>query len=68
MALSLLFPVMLYGLVLEKEEKLVQMMKMNGMKIYNYWLVYFLFNFALCLVTNIVFFMLGVFVLQTSFF
>jgi hypothetical protein len=67
-ALSLLFPVMLYGLVLEKEEKLVQMMKMNGMKITNYWAVYFLFNFLLCTITNIVFFLLGAFALNTQFF
>ncbi len=43
-------------------------MKMNGMKITNYWLVYFIFNFLLCIITNIVFFMLGAFVLQTQFF
>ena len=67
-ALSLLFPVMLYGLVLEKEERLVQMMKMNGLKISNYWLVYFIFNFFLCSITNIVFFMLGAFALKTDFF
>lgn len=67
-ALSLLFPVMLYGLVLEKEERLLQMMKMNGMKISNYWLVYFIFNFILCTITNIVFFFLGAFALKTEFF
>ena len=44
------------------------MMKMNGMKISNYWLVYFIFNFTLCLVTNVVFFLLGVFMLGTDFF
>jgi hypothetical protein len=59
---------MLYGLVLEKEEKLVQMMKMNGMKIANYWFVYGTFNFILALVTNILFFVLGSFVISTSFF
>ena len=67
-ALSLLFPVMLYSLVLEKEEKLVQMMKMNGMKISNYWLVYFLFNFLLSTITNVVFFILGALVVKTNFF
>jgi len=46
----------------------VQMMKMNGMKITNYWLVYFIFNFALCFITIFVFFMLGAFVLRTDFF
>ena len=68
LGLSLLFPVMLYSLVLEKEEKLVQMMKMNGMKITNYWFVYFIFNFILCFITNVVFFLLGAFVLKTNFF
>jgi ABC-type multidrug transport system fused ATPase/permease subunit len=68
LALSLLFPVMLYGLVLEKEEKLVQMMKMNGMKISSYWFIYALFNFMLAFVTNVVFFLLGALVLDTTFF
>jgi hypothetical protein len=44
------------------------MMKMNGMRISSYWLVYFIFNFILCLVTNIVFFLLGSFALKTPFF
>lgn len=59
---------MLYGLVLEKEEKLVQMMKMNGMKISTYWLVYAIFNFLLAFVTNLIFFGVGAAVLNTSFF
>jgi hypothetical protein len=63
LALSLLFPVMLYGLVLEKEEKLVQMMKMNGMRISTYWIVYAIFNILLAVVTNIIFFLLGALVL-----
>ena len=44
------------------------MMKMNGMKISNYWLVYFIFNFGLCFITILVFFLLGAFVLRTDFF
>lgn len=44
------------------------MMKMNGMKITNYWLVYFIFNFLLSIATNLVFFLLGAFMLQTNFF
>ena len=44
------------------------MMKMNGMKISNYWLVYFIYNFALTLTTNFIFFMVGAFVLKTNFF
>lgn len=44
------------------------MMKMNGMKIRNYWLVYFIFNFILTMVTNLVFFLIGAFALNTNFF
>ncbi len=44
------------------------MMKMNGMKITNYWLVFFTFNLLLCIITNLVFFFLGAFVLDTNFF
>jgi hypothetical protein len=41
--LALSLPVFIYSLVLEKETKLVETMKINGMKMYNYWLVNFLF-------------------------
>jgi len=43
-------------------------MKMNGMKISNYWLVFFIFNILICIITNIIFFMIGTFFLDTSFF
>lgn len=59
LSLSLLFPVFLYTVVLEKEEKLIQMMKMNGLKISSYWLVYFIFNLMLSFLTNSIFFLLG---------
>ena len=39
LSLSMLLPVFLYAIVLEKEEKLIEMMKMNGMRIINYWMV-----------------------------
>ena len=42
LSLSLLLPVFMYSLVLEKEDKLIEMMKMNGLKIVNYWTVIFL--------------------------
>lgn len=44
------------------------MMKMNGMRISSYWLVYATFNFILAFVTNLIFFLLGAFVLDTPFF
>jgi hypothetical protein len=51
--------VFLYSIVLEKEERLVQMMKMNGLKIRYYWLTFFVFNLMLSVVTNLLFFILG---------
>ncbi len=68
LSMSLLFPVFLSNIVLEKEEKLIQMMKMNGMKISNYWLVFFLFNFLMELVTFLLFFLVGVFLVDMPFF
>ena len=67
-ALSLLFPVFLYSVVLEKEEKLIQMMKMNGMKISSYWIVYFVFNLILSFFTNLIFYILGYFLTNMRFF
>ena len=67
-ALSLLLPVFMYSVVLEKEEKLQDFMKMNGMKIANYWVVGFCFNFAIYATTVIIFMLFGVVVVNLQFF
>ena len=46
-ALMMGFPVFLFQIVFEKEKKLIDIMKINGMKMTNYWLIQFLFNYAL---------------------
>lgn len=61
LSLSLLLPVFLYLIVLEKEQKLIQMMRMNGMTMRVYWGVNFMFNFAISLITFAVFFAFGYF-------
>jgi ABC-type multidrug transport system ATPase subunit len=66
--LSLLLPVFMYALVLEKEERLLEMMKMNGMRILNYWVVNFLFDFALYAVTIFFFMLFGLYFLELQFF
>lgn len=68
LSLSLLLPVFLYLVVLEKEERLIQMMRMNGMKMHNYWLVNFIFNLGISLLTNLVFFGFGYLFMDISFF
>ena len=64
LSLALLLPVFMYSIVLEKEEKLIQIMKMNGMAIYNYWLVNFVFDYFLYFITVIVFLVFGCAILQ----
>jgi ABC-type multidrug transport system ATPase subunit len=67
-ALSLLLPVFMYSIVLEKEEKLQDFMKMNGMKIINYWVVGFCFNFAIYSITVFIFMIFGLVIVQLQFF
>lgn len=68
LSLSLLMPVFLYTIVLEKEEKLIQMMRMNGMGMASYWFNYFLFNFILSILANILFCTIGYIFLDDAFF
>lgn len=57
--LALGLPVYLYGLVLEKEKRLVQTMRINGLKMYNYWLVNFLFSMAQYMTVMLIFYLAG---------
>ena len=68
LSLSLLLPVFMYSIVLEKEDKLIVMMKMNGMKIINYWIVNYFFFFSMYSITATTFMLFGYFVLKLSFF
>ena len=53
---------------MEKEKKLIEIMKMNGLKIIFYWNINFLFNFTIYLIILLIFFTFGFFALQISFF
>ena len=68
LALSLLLPIFMYVIVLEKEEKLLEMMKMNGMRMREYWLMTFIFSFVITFFTFILFFLFGFFILELDFF
>ncbi|KAL4456247.1 hypothetical protein ABPG74_014208 [Tetrahymena malaccensis] len=68
LALSLLLPIFMYVIVLEKEEKLLEMMKMNGMRMKDYWLMTFLFSLTLTVLTYTLFYLFGYFILGLSFF
>lgn len=66
--LSLCLPVFIYALVMEKETKLVETMKINGMKMKWYWSVNFCFFFAIYLITATVYWFTGAYIFQLSFF
>jgi len=66
--LALCTPVFLHHLVMEKETKLVENMKINGMKMYNYWLVNGVFNFCSYCITAILFWSFGRYVCDLDFF
>jgi hypothetical protein len=68
MAVSLLMPLFMYTIVLEKESKLIEIMKINGMKMRFYWLSNFAFNFALYSITMTIFNIFGGPVLKLSLF
>ncbi len=68
MAISLLMPLFMYTIVLEKESKLIEIMKINGLKMRFYWLANFIFNFVMYLVTMLIFNLVGGFALKLSLF
>jgi hypothetical protein len=68
MAVSLLMPLFLYNIVLEKESKLIEIMKINGMKMTYYWLSNFTFNFLLYSLTMTIFNIFGSVILGLSLF
>ena len=68
LALSLLLPIFMYVIVLEKEEKLLEMMKMNGMRMKDYWIMTFLFSLLITTITYTVFYLFGYYILELSFF
>ena len=67
-SLCLMLPVFIYNIVLEKEHKLIEIMKMNGLRMYNYWIIAFIFDMILYAITIIVFIIFGRFILQLTFF
>jgi ABC-type multidrug transport system ATPase subunit len=52
-------PVFIYQIVLEKETRLIENMKINGLKMSNYWIVNYLFNLSFYCATAILFMIFG---------
>ena len=67
-SLSLLMPLFMYNIIIEKERQLIDIMRINGLKMRNYWISYFIFNYILYLVTAILFILFGNFVFGLNLF
>lgn len=59
-AFSFLFPVYVYGIVHEKQEKLREIMKMNGLKMKMYWIINYLYNLVLYSTVTLVVIIIGI--------
>jgi len=68
LALSLLLPIFMYSIVYEKEEKLIQFMKMNGLSMWKYWASNFIFDFMIYTIMVIIFFIFGIYFTTISYF
>ena len=68
LGLSLLLPLFLFLIVSEKEERMIEIMKMNGLNIKYYWINTFIFNFFISMITFSVFYFFGYYVVELSFF
>ena len=62
--LCLGLPVFMYSLVLEKEKRLLENMKINGLNLSNYWFVNFVFNYCYYFITMILFYGFGKYVFK----
>lgn len=66
--MSLGMPAFLYTIVLEKENRLLENMKINGMQMINYWIVGYIFNFIYQMIIIVSFLSFGRFFSGISFF
>ena len=67
-SISLLMPLFMYNIVIEKERQLIEIMKINGLKMRNYWISYIIFNYVVYAVTIIFFVIFGTYVFGLNLF
>lgn len=68
LGLSLLLPVLLYLLVSEREERQLEMMKMNGLEMRCYWVNFFVVSLFMGLAASLFMFVIGRYVIEVTFF
>ena len=67
-ALCLGFPIMLFILVMEKEEKIKDLLQINGLVTTNYWVIFFAYNFIVLQITTLIFLAVGRYWIEIDFF
>jgi hypothetical protein len=67
-SLAIALPVFLYNLVLEKETRLLETMKVNGLRMSNYWVINFGFFYLVFLVTAAIYWTTAAFGFGMNFF
>ena len=68
LGLSLLIRIFLYNVVSEKEEKQIEIMKMNGLDGKHYWVNFFIVSFILSMITSLFMYFFGRYVIVITFF
>lgn len=68
MAISLLLPLFMYNIVIEKERQLIEIMKINGFKMINYWIGYLIYYYIVYVVTALFYVFSGVYVFGLNLF
>jgi len=56
-SISLLIPFFIHNIVYEREKKIIELLKINGVKMKNYWISNFIFNYFIYLLMVIPFYM-----------
>lgn len=67
-SLCLGFPIMLFVLVMEKEEKIRSLLEINGLKNVNYWVTFFIYYFIILEVTLLIWLIIGKMSIDIDFF
>lgn len=67
-ALCLGFPLMLFVIVMEKDEKIKDLLDINGLVTSNYWVTFFVYNFISLELTVLVFLVVGRIYVDINFF
>ena len=67
-SLSLLIPLFMYNIVYEKEKKIFEFLKINGIKMRYYWISNFIFNYIIYLIVAILFFLFEAYIFNINYF